>query len=259
MACLELLHLAKGEGQFDQYHRLDRWCTDCRPEGRDRPGRATCCCQSTQRLSTSGVTSSPAPPCQKYSAVWEETRHCLEKEPPRSSTHLDHEGINLEAGSTAQAEVQPSSAPIPPHQYLLAETQGRSVDYGFVSAVIFLLSGALLVIVSHAVSREVRKERDEIPAREMERLVQESARLGAHLDRCVLAGICLLTLGAVLLATLLMRSLWEGEVYRRKRRAALRESAKLYGSFSFRMGSGAGESVPELFIEGHANSVQNTV
>ncbi|KFP31463.1 Transmembrane protein 74 [Colius striatus] len=125
---------------------------------------------------------------------------------------------------------------------------GKSVDYGFISAILFLVSGILLVIISYVVPREVTVDPNTVAAREMERLENESARIGAHLDRCVIAGLCLLTLGGVVLSSLLMMSMWKGELYRRSRLASSKESAKLYGSFNFRMKSGANDNMLELSL-----------
>ncbi|XP_028918079.1 transmembrane protein 74 [Ornithorhynchus anatinus] len=139
-----------------------------------------------------------------------------------------------------------------------ATAAGRSVDYGFVSAILFLVTGILLVIISYVVPREVAVDPNTVAAREMERLERESARIGAHLDRCVIAGLCLLTLGGVVLSCLLMMSLWKGELYRRSRFAASKESAKLYGSFHFRMKAGPGENTLELsLVEEDALTVQS--
>ncbi|XP_071594309.1 transmembrane protein 74 [Heliangelus exortis] len=125
---------------------------------------------------------------------------------------------------------------------------GKSVDYGFISAILFLVSGILLVIISYVVPRDVTVDPNTVAAREMERLEKESARIGAHLDRCVIAGLCLLTLGGVVLSSLLMMSMWKGELYRRSRFASSKESAKLYGSFNFRMKSGANDNMLELSL-----------
>ncbi|XP_016079762.1 PREDICTED: transmembrane protein 74 [Miniopterus natalensis] len=139
-----------------------------------------------------------------------------------------------------------------------AASSGRSVDYGFISAILFLVTGILLVIISYAVPREVTVDPNSVAAREMERLEKESARLGAHLDRCVIAGLCLLTLGGVVLSCLLMMSMWKGELYRRNRFASSKESAKLYGSFSFRMKSSSNENTLELsLVEEDALAVQS--
>ncbi|XP_014308115.1 transmembrane protein 74 [Myotis lucifugus] len=139
-----------------------------------------------------------------------------------------------------------------------ATSSGKSVDYGFISAVLFLVTGILLVIISYIVPREVTVDPNSVAAREMERLEKESARLGAHLDRCVIAGLCLLTLGGVVLSCLLMMSMWKGELYRRNRFAASKESAKLYGSFSFRMKTSSHDNALELsLVEEDALAVQS--
>ncbi|XP_030644361.1 transmembrane protein 74 [Chanos chanos] len=115
-----------------------------------------------------------------------------------------------------------------------SESSGTSVDYGFISAVTFLVTGISLVVLSYTIPRDVKVSPDSVSAREMERLELESARVGAHLDRCVIAGLCLLTLGGVVLSTLLMISMYKGEMVRRQAFAYSRHSAKLYGSINFR-------------------------
>ncbi|XP_006113082.1 transmembrane protein 74 [Pelodiscus sinensis] len=135
---------------------------------------------------------------------------------------------------------------------------GKSIDYGFISAILFLVSGILLVIISYVVPREVTVDPNTVAAREMERLENESARIGAHLDRCVIAGLCLLTLGGVVLSSLLMMSMWKGELYRRNRFASSQESAKLYGSFNFRMKSSTNDNTLELsLVEEDAFAIDN--
>lgn len=139
---------------------------------------------------------------------------------------------------------------------LEATSSGKSVDYGFISAILFLVTGILLVIISYIVPRDVTVDPNMVAAREMERLEKESAKLGAHLDRCVIAGLCLLTLGGVVLSCLLMMSMWKGELYRRDRFASSKESAKLYGSFNFRMKTN--ENTLELsLVEEDALTVQS--
>ena len=139
-----------------------------------------------------------------------------------------------------------------------ATSSGKSVDYGFISAILFLVTGILLVIISYIVPRDVTVDPNTVAAREMERLEKESARLGAHLDRCVIAGLCLLTLGGVVLSCLLMMSMWKGELYRRDRFASSKESAKLYGSFNFRMKTSTNENTLELsLVEEDALAVQS--
>ncbi|XP_059850573.1 transmembrane protein 74 [Hypanus sabinus] len=111
------------------------------------------------------------------------------------------------------------------------------VDYGFISALLFLCSGISLVIISYVIPRDVSVDPDSVSAREMERLQRQSARVGAHLDRCVIAGLGLLTLGGMLLSTLLMISICKGELYRRQRFSLAGRSGKIYGSFNFRLSS----------------------
>ncbi|XP_073532888.1 transmembrane protein 74 [Phyllobates terribilis] len=113
-----------------------------------------------------------------------------------------------------------------------SEASGKSVDYGFISAVTFLITGILLVIISYLFPRDTRSDPNSITAREMEKIEKKNAIIGAHLDRCVIAGLCLLTLGGVVLSVLLMISMWKGELYRRKAFAS-KDSAKLYGSINF--------------------------
>lgn len=107
----------------------------------------------------------------------------------------------------------------------------RSVDYIFILAVSCLLTGVSLVALT--LPRDVRVDPDSVSAREMERLERERARVGAHLDRCVMAGLSLLTLGGVLLSMLLLSSMWTG---RRVLRTDLspRLSHKFYGSTGLR-------------------------
>ncbi|CAF92058.1 unnamed protein product, partial [Tetraodon nigroviridis] len=102
-----------------------------------------------------------------------------------------------------------------------------SVDYSFVVAVTCLVTGIFLVAIFYTVPRDVRVDPDSVSAREMERLEREKAKVGSHLDRCVIVGLCLLTLGGVLLSTMLMVSLWKGEMIRRIAFAYFKH-AKLY-------------------------------
>ncbi|XP_057264181.1 transmembrane protein 74 [Pezoporus wallicus] len=194
---------------------------------------------------------------------------CCAQELETSFTYVD-ENINLEHASALSPPgshcqdaplQQHSCRELPPEWVhdspsLVSEEEdaasevaaGKSVDYGFISAILFLVSGILLVIISYVVPRDVTVDPNTVAAREMERLENESARIGAHLDRCVIAGLCLLTLGGVVLSSLLMVSMWKGEMYRRSRFASSKESAKLYGSFNFRMKSGANDNMLELSL-----------
>ncbi|XP_029023763.1 transmembrane protein 74 [Betta splendens] len=137
---------------------------------------------------------------------------------------------------------------LPSDDDLAADGSGTSVDYGFILAVACLVTGIALVAVSYTVPRDVRVDPDGVSAREMERLERGRAALGAHLDRCVIAGLCLLTLGGVLLSTLLMVSMWKGEMMRRRAFAYSQHAAKLYGSISLRAGSSPVQSCSHLSV-----------
>ncbi|XP_061688432.1 transmembrane protein 74B isoform X2 [Syngnathoides biaculeatus] len=110
---------------------------------------------------------------------------------------------------------------------------GRSSDPGLALAVILLVSGIALVLVAYAVPREARVDRDAVSARQMEQLELYYARLGSRLDKCIVAGLGLLTLGGVFLSLLLTASVCRG------RAAALllrrRAPSRTYGSEHLRM------------------------
>ncbi|XP_064840016.1 transmembrane protein 74-like [Oncorhynchus masou masou] len=130
-----------------------------------------------------------------------------------------------------------------------SEALGKSADYGFISAVTCLVTGISLVAISYTVPREVKVNPDSVSAREMERLERENALVGVHLDRWVIAGLCLLTLGGVVLSTLLMVSLWKGELLRRRAFTYSKQSAQLYGSINLRGGSNPPNVPSQLSVE----------
>ncbi|XP_024297657.1 transmembrane protein 74 [Oncorhynchus tshawytscha] len=130
-----------------------------------------------------------------------------------------------------------------------SEALGKSADYGFISAVTCLVTGISLVAISYTVPREVKVNPDSVSAREMERLERENALVGVHLDRWVIAGLCLLTLGGVVLSTLLMVSLWKGEMLRRRAFTYSKQSAQLYGSINLRGGSNSPNVPSQLSVE----------
>ncbi|KAM6458004.1 transmembrane protein 74B isoform 1-T4 [Liasis olivaceus] len=117
----------------------------------------------------------------------------------------------------------------------LSDPTGNSVDYGFILALVFLVSGILLVIVAYSIPREARVDPDTVSAREMERLELYYAHLSSHLDKCIIAGLVMLTLGGMLLSVLLMVSMYKGELYRRRTFPASRAPRKTYGSINLRM------------------------
>ncbi|XP_037304307.2 transmembrane protein 74B [Pungitius pungitius] len=108
-----------------------------------------------------------------------------------------------------------------------------SADCGLVLALVFLVSGIVLVLVAYAIPREVGADPDAVSARQMEKLEMYYARLGSHLDRCIIAGLGLLTLGGMFLSVLLMASLCRGEAHRH--RAAFVRPKRTYGSVHLSM------------------------
>ncbi|KAG2461903.1 transmembrane protein 74B [Polypterus senegalus] len=116
-----------------------------------------------------------------------------------------------------------------------AERDGHSVDYGFVFALVFLVSGILLVLIAYTIPREAKVNPDFVSAREMEKLEMYYAQLGSHLDKCIIAGLGLLTLGGMLLSVLLMISICKGELYRRRTFTISRRPRKTYGSINLQM------------------------
>ncbi|XP_020792810.1 transmembrane protein 74 [Boleophthalmus pectinirostris] len=195
--------------------------------------------------------------------VEEKVRVCCDEELETSFTYVD-ENVNLRVTSPETScksthrttrngepcsETQPDFSCMSEDDLSFGDSSGTSIDYGFISAVTFLVTGISLVIISYVVPRDVEVDRDTVSAREMERLETESARIGAHLDRCVIAGLCLLTLGGVVLSTLLMISMWKGEMYRRKVIAYSKRTAKLYGSISLKTRSSPSHSSVQVSID----------
>uniref|UniRef100_A0A3B5ALQ3 Transmembrane protein 74B n=1 Tax=Stegastes partitus TaxID=144197 RepID=A0A3B5ALQ3_9TELE len=109
----------------------------------------------------------------------------------------------------------------------------HSADYGFILALVFLVSGIVLVVIAYTIPREAKVDPDSVSARQMEKLEMYYAQLGSHLDKCIIAGLGLLTLGGMFLSVLLMVSICRGEMYRR--RAAFVRPKRTYGSINLRM------------------------
>ncbi|XP_034389035.1 transmembrane protein 74B [Cyclopterus lumpus] len=109
----------------------------------------------------------------------------------------------------------------------------RSADYGFIFALVFLVSGIVLVVIAYTIPREAKVDPDSVSARQMEKLELHYARLGSHLDKCIIAGLGLLTLGGMFLSVLLMVSICRGEMHRS--RAAFVRPKRTYGSINLRM------------------------
>ncbi|XP_047440057.1 transmembrane protein 74B [Mugil cephalus] len=140
----------------------------------------------------------------------------------------------------------------------------RSADYGFVLALVFLVSGIVLVVIAYTIPREAKVDPDSVSARQMEKLEMYYAQLGSHLDKCIIAGLGLLTLGGMFLSVLLMVSICRGEMYRR--RAAFVRPKRTYGSINLRMkqlatgeaGGGDGGDGGEEFLVERAETRNNT-
>ncbi|XP_028819818.1 transmembrane protein 74-like [Denticeps clupeoides] len=148
----------------------------------------------------------------------------------------DHEPCRTSFTHSGQKDAGDTLSQTSSSDTLEVDSPEASPDYCFISAVTFLVTGISLVIVSYTLRRDVTVSADDASAREMEALGRESARLGAHLDRCVIAGLCLLTLGGVVLSTLLMVSMWKDETLST-------QSDKLYGSTRARLSVDEDDSV----------------
>ncbi|XP_064805930.1 transmembrane protein 74-like [Oncorhynchus masou masou] len=224
-------------------------------------------CNSTPRT----VPHNGCPhPKHRHPAV-EKVNVCCDEELDTSFTYVD-DNVNLRLASPVKigesihkswcrpndcaSDIRPEGSLISDDD-LASENSGASVDYGFISAVTFLVTGISLVIISYAVPREVKVDPESVSAREMERLEIESARVGAHLDRCVIAGLCLLTLGGVVLSTLLMISMWKAEMYRRKAFAYSKHSGKLYGSIILKTRSSPSRSSAHLSMKEEIDETLN--
>lgn len=89
------------------------------------------------------------------------------------------------------------------------------------------------MVIAYTIPREPKVDPDSVSARQMEKLEMYYAQLGSHLDKCIIAGLGLLTLGGMFLSVLLMVSICRGEMYRR--RAAFVRPKRTYGSINLRM------------------------
>nr|KAF6359203.1 transmembrane protein 74B [Pipistrellus kuhlii] len=182
----------------------------------------------------------PAPPGLVAPSRWGVENACFSSE--EQETHFQNAG-DIRLGSSPSPPGGVPSRPRSQRDDLSLHSEegpglepvSRPVDYGFASALVFLVSGILLVVTAYAIPREAHVNPDSVTAREMERLEMYYARLGSHLDKCIIAGLGLLTVGGMLLSVLLMISLCKGELYRRPTFVPYRGSRKTYGSINLRM------------------------
>uniref|UniRef100_A0A3Q3WZV9 Uncharacterized protein n=1 Tax=Mola mola TaxID=94237 RepID=A0A3Q3WZV9_MOLML len=166
-----------------------------------------------------------------------------------ASYQQDEEHDHQQQGATVSAGCPPSTSPQESLRSCDEEEGGgqedgldftefnpaddHSADYGFIFALVFLVSGIVLVVISYTIPREARVDPDSVSARQMEKLEMYYAQLGSHLDKCIIAGLGLLTLGGMFLSVLLMVSICRGEMYRR--RVAFVRPKRTYGSINLRM------------------------
>ncbi|XP_048406153.1 transmembrane protein 74B [Stegostoma tigrinum] len=168
---------------------------------------------------------------------------------PRTAPRLGGEQETSFSNSPAANDTGHGAGAVPPHSNRdrTQETSPRSeeepesegaaqpVDYGFTVALVFLVAGITLVVIAYAIPRESKVDPDTVTAREMERLELHYALLGSHLDKCIIAGLGLLTLGGMLLSLLLMVSICKGELYGRRNFMVSGRARKTYGSINLRM------------------------
>lgn len=165
---------------------------------------------------------------------------------------LSPQSYNEEEGGGGQEDGQDFTE-LPP-------IDDHSADYGFIFALVFLVSGIILVVIAYTIPRDAKVDPDSVSARQMEKLEMYYAQLGSHLDKCIIAGLGLLTLGGMFLSVLLMVSICRGEMYRR--RVAFVRPKRTYGSINLRMkqlatgeaGGGEGGDGGEEFLVENAET-----
>ncbi|KAM6946724.1 uncharacterized protein tmem74b [Lycodopsis pacificus] len=193
------------------------------------------------------------------SAPWKATAGCAARGFENASYEQDEEHELRQQGATEPTGDQTSTSgnskqhqELPPRSYDEEEGGGggggqedghdftefhpsddHSADYGFIFALVFLVSGIVLVVIAYTIPREAKVDPDSVSARQMEKLEMYYAQLGSHLDKCIIAGLGLLTLGGMFLSVLLMVSICRGEMHRR--RAAFVRPKRTYGSINLRM------------------------
>ncbi|XP_078092210.1 transmembrane protein 74B [Mustelus asterias] len=173
----------------------------------------------------------------------QETSFTSREQPPAAGGrgHASPGGVGAASSRERGQENSPRSEEEPE-----ADAGIHSADYGFTVALVFLVAGITLVVIAYAIPRESKVDPDTVTAREMERLELHYALLGSHLDKCIIAGLGLLTLGGMLLSVLLMLSICKGELYGRRNLMVTGRARKTYGSINLRMRPADGEGHQSL-------------
>uniref|UniRef100_A0A3B4WWU9 Transmembrane protein 74B n=1 Tax=Seriola lalandi dorsalis TaxID=1841481 RepID=A0A3B4WWU9_SERLL len=186
---------------------------------------------------------------------------------PASTSSNNKQQQHQELSPRAYDEEEGGGGPEDGHDFTeVNPADDHSADYGFIFALVFLVSGIVLVVIAYTIPREAKVDPDSVSARQMEKLEMYYAQLGSHLDKCIIAGLGLLTLGGMFLSVLLMVSICRGEMYRR--RAAFVRPKRTYGSINLRMkqlatgeaggGEGEGGDGGEEFLVEHPETRNNT-
>lgn len=89
------------------------------------------------------------------------------------------------------------------------------------------------MVIAYTIPREAKVDPNSVSARQMEKLEIYYAQLGSHLDRCIIAGLGLLTLGGMFLCVLLLASVCRGRFYQHS--TVFTRLKRTYGSISLQM------------------------
>ncbi|XP_035803937.1 transmembrane protein 74B isoform X2 [Amphiprion ocellaris] len=206
--------------------------------------------QQQQEATTSASYPPPASGSSKQQQQQQQQQHQHQEASPQS---YDDEEATAAAGGPEDGQDLTEFSPADDH----------TADYGFILALVFLVSGIVLVVIAYTIPREAKVDPDSVSARQMEKLEMYYAQLGSHLDKCIIAGLGLLTLGGMFLSVLLMVSICRGEMYRR--RAAFVRPKRTYGSINLRMkqlatgeagGGDGGDGGEEFLVAETRNNVQ---
>ncbi|KAK3571460.1 hypothetical protein QTP86_012090 [Hemibagrus guttatus] len=197
MASVELLYIDKEGGRDDPLDIPD-WAPSVQVHGIDGPAEGTSPMEHEsslhgkafvtegQRHSAPKMTPSKGLSGKHFRQ--EKVRVCCDEELETSFTYVD-ENVNLRhvTPDTSEKSLHDGTpCPDSPNENrlefslmsdLTSESTGKPVDYGFISAVTFLVTGITLVIISYSVPRDSGVNPDTVSAREMERLEKEVTML----------------------------------------------------------------------------------